>query len=301
MKIKLTESQFNRVILKEENSITKLVIAQGKPSKSYEVGASVVAKAVGLVDISVTPNMSTKDVTNEIELLAQKGKLISGGLDEVSISTHKTGCYPFNYDIVGSKYLEYKGRDGFVRDDAVKFWEILSKYCKPSTQIFLGGCSVANNPEVVYQIAKTVGCEVTAPTGTYNPFIGFTSKSEGFGGSLGKYISCSPNNESTTELKQYQNVIMNNHILKGLGISNRSLRGAPNYLFEELIKPLATIMGNLSMDKLSELKTLSQKKDKDSFFLMQDEIKEIIRGFADKYVEVMGCKSIKKPSHHTFF
>ena len=74
MKIKLTESQFNRVILKEENSITKLVIAQGKPSKSYEVGASVVAKAVGLVDISVTPNMSTKDVTNEIELLAQKGK-----------------------------------------------------------------------------------------------------------------------------------------------------------------------------------------------------------------------------------
>ena len=74
MKIKLTESQFKRIILSEQDSkpITNLVIAQGDPKSKIEVGASKLAKSVGLVDIIVTPDMDTKDENgrgNKFEVL----------------------------------------------------------------------------------------------------------------------------------------------------------------------------------------------------------------------------------------
>lgn len=304
MKIKLTESQFKRIILSEQDSkpITNLVIAQGDPKSKIEVGASKVAKSVGLVDIIVTPDMDTKDVVNEIENLAKEGKIKNGGLDKVSISTHKTGCGKFDYEIIESSYLEYKGgQPDILDDDAESFWDVLSQYCSPSTQIFLGGCSVAKNPEVVYQIAKIVGCEVTAPTGIYNPFIGYTSKSANIGGSLGKYISCSPNDEHS-ELPKYQQIIKDT-VLKRLGLDNKLPKGSNEYLYKKIVKPLNLLLGNkLITDKENKrLKELAVLTEDEPFEEMNEMVKEIVERFLSKYVKVMGCKVVNKPSHHTFF
>ena len=146
-----------------------------------------------------------------------------------------------------------------------------------------------------------MGCEVTAPTGIYNPFIGYTSKSENIGGSLGKYISCSPNNEQS-ELPKYQQIIKDT-VLKRLGLDNKLPKGSNEYLYKNIVTPLHLLLGDklITNDEHERLKELAVLTEDEPFEEMNKMVKEIAKRFLSKYVEVMGCKVVNKPSHHTFF
>jgi hypothetical protein len=173
-------------IEKVKNSkITDLFIGQGE--KSYEKVAAKLLSTLKAIDINVTPNMKTADVSNEIKKLAVKGLLVPGQLNSVTISSHGTGCNQFNYNI--SRY----GGTGTFGQDIVDFWNLIAKFCNSNTKIFLGGCSVASEPKTVARIAKVTNCTVTAPTGTYYPVTGAVSKTKNkfnLPQRLGKYLTC---------------------------------------------------------------------------------------------------------------
>ena len=180
-------------ILQEQRSqITDLFIGQARPeynsdsilqniSTAGEKAASALFTKLGAIDIEVTPNMNTAAVTNKIKKLAVKGLLLPGKLNSITISSHRTGCGKFNYEIV------YSG------GTATEFWSTLAKFCNSNTKIFLGGCSVASEPKTVARIAKVTNCTVTAPTGTYYPVTGAVSKTKNkfnLPQRLGKYLTC---------------------------------------------------------------------------------------------------------------
>ena len=185
-------------IEKVKNSkITDLFIGQGE--KSYEKVAAKLLSTLKAIDINVTPNMKTADVSNEIKKLAVKGLLVPGQLNSVTISSHGTGCNQFNYNI--SRY----GGTGTFGQDIVDFWNLIAKFCNSNTKIFLGGCSVASEPKLVAKISKICNCTVTAPTGTYYPvFSGWVSKSDNpfnLPQRLGKYLTCT--NKPTGDTQKY--------------------------------------------------------------------------------------------------
>ena len=178
------------ILTEQRSQITDLFIGQARPefdsdsilqniSTAGEKIASKLLTKLGAIDIEVTPNMSTSDVTNKIKELAVKGLIQPGqALNSITISSHNTGCGKFNYDIV---------------QGAEQFWKLLSRFCDTNTKIFLGGCSVASEPKVVARIAKVTNCTVTAPTGTYYPITGAVSKTKdsfNLSQRLGKYITC---------------------------------------------------------------------------------------------------------------
>ncbi len=154
-------------------------------------------KKIGAIDIVVTNNMSTSAVTNEIKKLAIAGALVSGKLESVTIVSHRTGCGRFNYGIM------YSSGGGA----ATEFWKVLSQYCNSNTKIFLGGCSVAEDPSIIAKISKITNCTVTAPTGTYFPGIELVTTDDNkfnISKRVGKYITCT-NNPSGD--KKYENFI----------------------------------------------------------------------------------------------
>ena len=179
--------------LKEQTSkITDLFIGQARPdynsdsilqniSTAGEKAASALFTKLGAIDIEVTPGMTTSAVTNQIKILAVKGLLLPGKLNSITISSHRTGCGKFNYDIM------------YAGGTATEFWNTLAKFCNTNTKIFLGGCSVASEPKTVARISKVTNCTVTAPTGTYYPVTGVVSKTKdtfNLPQRLGKYLTC---------------------------------------------------------------------------------------------------------------
>ena len=164
--------------LKEQTSkITDLFIGQARPdynsdsilqniSTAGEKAASALFTKLGAIDIEVTPDMSTSAVTNQIKILAVKGLLLPGKLNSITISAHGTGCGKFNYDIM------------YAGGTATEFWSTLAKFCNSNTKIFLGGCSVAREPQTVSKIAKITNCTVTAPSGLYAPASGVVAKTK---------------------------------------------------------------------------------------------------------------------------
>lgn len=183
------------ILTEQRSQITDLFIGQARPefnsdsilqniSTAGEKIASKILTKLGAIDIEVTPNMSTSDVTNKIKELAVKGLIQPGqALNSITISSHNTGCGKFNYDLMilpGSFTTE-------------KFWKLLSRFCDTNTKIFLGGCSVASEPKTVARIAKVTNCTVTAPTGTYYPVTGAVSDDKdplNLSKRLGKYLTC---------------------------------------------------------------------------------------------------------------
>ena len=183
------------ILTEQRSQITDLFIGQARPefnsdsilqniSTAGEKIASKLLTKLGAIDIEVTPNMSTSDVTNKIKELAVKGLIQPGqALNSITISSHNTGCGKFNYDLMilpGSFTTE-------------KFWKLLSRFCDTNTKIFLGGCSVASEPKTVARISKVTKCTVTAPTGTYYPVTGAVSNDKdplNLSKRLGKYLTC---------------------------------------------------------------------------------------------------------------
>ena len=184
-------------LTEQQSQITDLFIGQGQ--KSYEKVAAKLLSTLKAIDINVTPNMFTADVSNEIKKLAVKGLLVPGQLNSITISSHGTGCNRFNYNI-----LRYKGT-GTLGQDIETFWNLLAKFCNSNTKIFLGGCSVASEPKLVAKISEICNCTVTAPTGTYIPIGPGFVKNTGIGAylnlpqRLGKYLTCTNNPTGDTE------------------------------------------------------------------------------------------------------
>jgi hypothetical protein len=180
------------ILTEQESKITDLFIGQARPeyesdsilqniSTAGEKLASKLFTKLGAIDIEVTPSMTTSAVSNKIKILADKGLLVPGKLNSITISSHNTGCGKFNYSIM------YSG------GTATQFWDTLAKFCNSNTKIFLGGCSVASEPKTVARISKQTNCIVTAPTGTYYPVTGAVSKTKdsfNLTQRLGKYLTC---------------------------------------------------------------------------------------------------------------
>jgi hypothetical protein len=157
---------------------------------------SSILKKIGAIDIEVTNNMSTSAVTNEIKKLAVSGALLPGKLNSVTIVSHRTGCGRFNYGIM------YSSGGGSAED----FWKVLSQFCNSNTKIFLGGCSVAEDPSIIARISKITNCTVTAPTGTYFPGIEMVTNDDNkfnISKRVGNYITCTNNPSNEKNMKSF--------------------------------------------------------------------------------------------------
>ena len=197
------------ILTEQRSKITDLFIGQARPeynsdsilqniSTAGEKAVSALFTKLGAIDIEVTPDMSTSAVTNQIKILAVKGLLLPGKLNSITISAHGTGCGKFNYDIMQSS-------------SANQFWDILAKFCNSNTKIFLGGCSVAREPQTVSEIAKITNCTVTAPSGLYAPASGVVAKTKdsfNLTQQIGKYITCT--NNPTGDTAKYRSFIYGN-------------------------------------------------------------------------------------------
>ena len=210
------------ILTEQESKITDLFIGQARPKFNSDsllqnistAGEKIASKLLtigGAIDIEVTSNMSTNDVINKIKVLAVKGVLVPGKLNAleydctfsatlntITISAHGTGCGKFNYDIMQSS-------------GANQFWDILAKFCNSNTKIFLGGCSVAREPQTVSEIAKITNCTVTAPSGLYAPATGVVAKTKdsfNLTQQIGKYITCT--NNPTGDTAKYRSFIYGN-------------------------------------------------------------------------------------------
>jgi hypothetical protein len=173
MKIILSEEQFRRVILNEQQErekgvpIKHLSIIQPKPGNWFEQSIGYITKSSGIGDILVTSDMSTKDVLKIIKEMSSEGRaywdkgpkvLYKNSLDSLYIGTHggtnKVGCGKFVIDDTnGMRFLKY-----------------LSPFTKPTTKVEFTGCYTGNDPYFVSRMATALGVnEVIAATSTYYP------------------------------------------------------------------------------------------------------------------------------------
>jgi hypothetical protein len=197
MKIKLTESQFRRVILKEQEGpfkytwddvttsdptpdqikysnegkglfnlfgpIEELNIVQ-PGTDSIEKGLVYIGKALGIVDIMVRGGF--QQVKKDIEELVKEGKLnFEKPLKKLMIGTHggyaSMGCGPFTFDV-----NDEKGANSY------NFLRYLSQFLNKNTKVFFTGCYSGSDPIFLIKIANALGVEkVTASTGKYFPAI----------------------------------------------------------------------------------------------------------------------------------
>ncbi len=256
--------------------ITDLFIGQARPkfnmdyilqnfSTAGEKIASKILKGTKAIDIEVTKKMSTGDVINKIKELANADLLVPGKLNSITISSHNTGCGKFNYDIALG---------------ASPFWSELAKYCNSNTKIFLGGCSVADNPTVVAEIAKITNCTVTAPTGTYFPVTGLVSKTQditNLSQRLGKYLTCTNKPEGDSDI--YHSFIHGNH----------------RYLFDPDSKPSAGKAISIIKDFHEKLnypnRTEEAKKDQESISTI---LEELTIQLVTDYLKSLGCSASKE-------
>ena len=207
MKIKLTEQQFRRVILKEQlmpgitffesDPIEELGIVQ--PGKDIiEKGLAYIGKAIGIVDIIVRGGF--QQVKKDIEELVKAGKLnLEKPLKKITLVAHatsrRTGCGQFSF---GSGMS-----DG---DESYKFLQFLSQFTNSNTKVFIGGCHSGSNPRFLNTMATALGVnEIVAPTGFYNPATNLSWDKEF--PYLGEFITCkggeippSPNEGYTSNL-----------------------------------------------------------------------------------------------------
>jgi len=173
MKVKLTEQQFRRVILKEQwmpgitffgsDPIEELNIVQ--PGKDIiEKGLVYIGKAIGVVDIIVRGGF--QQVKKDIEELVKEGKLnLEKPLKKLMIGTHGTewsaGCGPFRFVMNDEDTAE-----------SYNFLRYLSQFLNKSTKVFFTGCYSGTNPIFLNKMANALGVEkVTASTGAYFPAI----------------------------------------------------------------------------------------------------------------------------------
>ena len=170
MKVIVTESQFSRVILKEEGReqgepIKNLEIIQTDPDRWYEIALGYILKGIGYGDIIVTDDMGTSDVIRIIRQMSSDGKATKGpkvlyknSLDSLYIGTHgkpnQAGCGKFRInDTNGMKFLKY-----------------LAPFTKPTTKVQFTGCYTGNDPFFVSRMATALGVdEVIAATDSYYP------------------------------------------------------------------------------------------------------------------------------------
>ena len=171
MKVKLTEQQFRRVILKEDwpgmdifdsGPVEELNIVQ--PRGEIEAFLVKAGKALGIIDVMVRGGFNR--VKNDIEKLVTEGKLnMEKPLKKLMIGTHGSpwdaGCGRFTFDV-----------DDEDDAESYNFLRYLSQFLTKSTKVFFTGCYSGTNPIFLSKMAKALGVEkVTASTGIYFPAI----------------------------------------------------------------------------------------------------------------------------------
>tara|TARA_R110000824_G_scaffold105062_1_gene248843 strand:+ start:151 stop:927 length:777 start_codon:yes stop_codon:yes gene_type:complete len=169
MKVKLTEQQFRRVILKEDwpgmdifdsGPVEELNIVQ--PRGEIEAFLVKAGKALGIIDVMVRGGFNR--VKNDIEKLVTEGKLnMDKPLKKLMIGTHGSpwdaGCGRFTFDV-----------DDEDDAESYNFLRYLSQFLTKSTKVFFTGCYSGTNPIFLSKMAKALGVEkVTASTGIYFP------------------------------------------------------------------------------------------------------------------------------------
>jgi len=213
MKVKLTEQQFRRIMLMEQDNnddlfplrrgkigdiegnigigtlnptepsdlITSLFIANPNPNNEKEKRKQEKEKGWGFTDI-IAKNF--KQVEKEVKELESSGRLEPNSLNELNI--------------LGHGYKGSCGMGGFVIDnlhsgnsDALNFLTFLSTYTRPSTKVFIQSCNAGDDPYFIHNIADALGVkEVTAPTGLFGKFTGAGIDLSILSFSLGGYITC---------------------------------------------------------------------------------------------------------------
>jgi len=317
MKVVITENQFNRVILNEQYDkpymhsqkyvkdkaqsyhektgfgISSLILGQPSPNDKIESAALALTKGLGIIDIKITGGFDNT-LKKIKDYITQHGGVKGSGLDYLRISTHGTGCGPFDLS-----NIEYPSVDN-DNTQGISFLKSLSQYLKPTTKVFHNGCQNGKNPDWVSAFAYYLGVnKATAATGNYYPGRFWDHLPEG------SYVTC--NGFIPEGIEEHENKFWNRKVVSkfvdklditqfetGSHIDDYIWNKAGFLLSEDDVKLLNILVKRLGTERESDIKQIKYSIKK----MMNQQSKINV----EKRTKQLGCKyTADNPIHYTFW